>query len=256
MPAASAEAATGTSEVPHLVREAGLLAHLAAVGIDAVDGGDVAFGPGGADAAVADAVREILSAGEIPVVLGGTHSILHGELAGLSCHTDEFGLICFDAHGDLITTFEAGGRRSDLPLSLENFVIVGVRDLTAEEKRLLEDSAITVFTMEDVDRLGMVKVMERSIETAAAAVDGLHVSIDLDFVDGREVPGVSFAEPGGISYREAHLAMEMIAETRRLISADLSEIDPAKEGAPEAAKVAEGLIASLLGWRLLERKKG
>ena len=136
-----------------------------------------------------------------------------------------------------------------MPLALENFVIVGVRDMTPEEKRLIEASAITVFTMEDVDRLGMVKVMERSLEIAGAAVAGLHVSIDLDFVDGREVPGVAFAEPGGISFREAHLGMEMIAETRRLISADLSEIDPAKEGAPAA-----GLIASLLGWRLLDRK--
>ena len=255
VPAASAEAAAGTSSVPHLVRDAGLLAHLAALGIEAVDGGDIAFGAGGADAAVARAVHRALSDGELPVVLGGTHSIIHGELAGLSRFTDEFGLIYFDAHGDLITTIERHAGGPDLALPLENFVIVGVREITPEEKRLIEASPVTVFTMEDVDRLGMVRVMEKSLEVAGAAVAGLHVSIDLDFVDGREVPGVAFAEPGGVSFREAHLAMEMIAETRRLISADLSEIDPAKEGAPAAAKVAEGLIASLLGWRLLDRKR-
>jgi arginase len=254
VPLAAADGAAGGSSAPKLLREAGLAATLAAMGLAVADDGDVRFAPGGADAAVAEAVYRALAAGELPVVLGGTHSILHGELAGLGRASDEFGLICFDAHGDLITTIAAGAGQALLALPLENFALIGVRDLTPTEKCQLEASPITVFTMEDVDRLGMVKVMERSLALAESATTGLHVSIDLDFMDSREVPGVAFGEPGGISFREAHLAMEMIAESRRLSSADLAEIDAGKEGAAATAKVAVGLLASLLGRKLLDKR--
>jgi predicted amino acid racemase/arginase family enzyme len=254
VPLAAADGAAGGSAAPRLVREAGLAATLAAMGLAVADDGDIGFAPGAADAAVAEAVERALAAGELPVVLGGTHSILHGELAGLGRFTDEFGLICFDAHGDLITTIAAGAGQTPLALPLENFALIGVRALTDEERRLLEASPITVFTMEDVDRLGMVKVVERSLALAESATAGLHVSMDLDFLDSREVPGVAFGEPGGISFREAHLAMEMIAESRRLSSADLAEIDAGKEGAAATAKVAVGLLASLLGRKLLAKR--
>ena len=141
-----------------------------------------------------------------------------------------------------------------MPLSLENFAIVGIRDLTPEEKKLLETSSITVFTMEDVDRLGVAEVMRRSIDVACGGVTGVHVSIDMDFVDRKEAPGVVTAEPGGLSFREAHLAMEMIAESRRLLSADVTEIDPGKDPSGATAQLAVGLIASLLGRRLLTRE--
>jgi arginase len=254
VPAAAADGGPGGSAAPRLMRAAALAENLRGLGLELADDGDIGFDPGGADAAVADAVGRALAAGELPVVLGGAHSILHGELAGIGRFTDEFGLICFDAHGDLITIISAAAGQAPLALSLENFAIIGVRDLTPTEKRLLEASPITVFTMEDVDRLGMVRVMERSLALAESAVAGLHVSIDLDFMDAREVPGVVQGEPGGISFREAHLAMEMIAETRRLLSVDVAEIDAAKESAAAAARVAVGLLASLLGRKLLGRR--
>jgi predicted amino acid racemase/arginase family enzyme len=240
------------ASAPREIREQGLGRELLDMGIEVVDGGDLAGDD--LDAALADAVGDALLAEEIPVVLGGPHAVLHGELAGITRLTSEFGLICFDAHGDLVTTITSVPGRPALTLGLENFVLVGVRDLSGEERRLLSGSPITVFTMEDVDRRGMVEVMEEALNVALAAVEGLHVSIDVDFVDAAEAPGAVEPEPGGISYREAHLAMEMIAETRRLISADLAELDPARDPAGRTARLGVSLLASLLGRKLLARE--
>jgi predicted amino acid racemase/arginase family enzyme len=251
----------GGATAPRLVREQGLGEQLLEMGLDVVDDGDLEIAAGGVgekapDAPIAEAVFAALRAGETPLLLGGPHSLLHGELAGLTRFTPEFGLICFDAHGDLINTIAAGWEGAPLSLSLENFALVGVRDLSADERRLLEGSPITVFTMEEIDRRGMVEVMERSLEVALNAVDGLHVSLDIDFVDARDAPAAVEPEPGGINYREAHLAMEMIAESRSLLSADVTEIDPAHPAGPQTARLAVGLLASLLGRKLLRASSG
>jgi ornithine racemase len=242
------------ASAPREIREQGLGRELLDMGLEVADAGDLAGDD--FDAALADAVAGALAAEELPLVLGGPHAILHGELAGITRQTSEFGLICFDAHGDLITTITSGHDQLPLTLSLENFVLIGVRDLSVDERRLLSNSPVTVFTMEDVDRRGMVDVMKQALDVALSAVEGLHVSIDIDFVDADEAPGALQAEPGGINYREAHLAMEMIAEKRALICADLAELNP--EGDPEGrtARLAVSLLASLLGRRLLEKGGG
>lgn len=203
--------------------------------------------------ALSQAVTTLLTQGVIPVVIGGPHSILHAELEGIRRIHDEFGMICFDAHGDLVTTI-LGDESIPMSLSLENFVIIGVRDLTEEESDRLEDSAITVFTMEEVDKLGMVEVVKQALDLACSGVSGVHISIDMDFIDMRDAPGVVEPEPGGISYREAHLAMELIAESKRLISMDITELHPSQDPAGVTVNLASSLIASLLGKRLLKRK--
>jgi len=235
---------------PREIREQGLGGELLDMGLEVVDGGDLDVS-GEEDRPVADAVFSALSADETPVLLGGPHSVIHGELAGITRLTSEFGLICFDAHGDLITSITS--RQDELPLtpSLENFVLVGVRDLTGDERRLLADSPVRVFTMEEVDRRGMVEVMGEALEVALSAVEGLHVSIDIDFIDDGEAPGAAEPEPGGISYREAHLAMEMIAETGGLISADVVELDPGRDPEGRTARLCVSLLTSLLGKRVL-----
>jgi predicted amino acid racemase len=261
VPAPGPGGAAGTAGAPRLVRDQGLGAELLAMGLEVADGGDLALPPASAgtaarDAVVAGAVRAALAAGELPAVLGGPHDLLHGVLAGLAAHTGEFGLICFDAHGDLLSAAGAGRPGAALPLSLENFALVAVRSLNAEEQRLVEASPVTVFTMEDVDRLGLARVMERALAVAAAAVDGVHVSLDMDFVDPTEVPGAVEPDPGGLSYREAHLAMEMIAAARCLLSVDVAEIDATRDTGGRTARLAVSLLASLLGRRILTRRPG
>ncbi len=237
-----------TCPTPKQIRDKGLQTRLTDMGLNITDYKDLAINS--SEEKLAEFVSNILKKGEFPLVLGGPHAIIHAELEGISRAFNEFGLICFDAHGDLITSI-LSDPQDTLPLSLENFVIVGVRDLTRKEKELINTSSITVFTMEDIDKLGMLEVMQRSLDLACDAVDGVHISIDMDFVDRRDAPGVVCDEPGGISYREAHLAMELIAESKRAISADITEIDPAKDPSDTTIKLAISLIASLLGKKLL-----
>jgi arginase family enzyme len=259
VPVAAGQA--GVAGAPRLIREQGLGTELLGMGRDVIDGGDLVVTPPSAgarlrDDAVAAAVAAALSAGEMPLVLGGPHELLHGILDGLSRRTGEFGLICFDAHGDLLAAAGGGSGAPELPLSLENFAIVGVRSLDQSEQRLLEESPVTVFTMEDIDRLGLARVMEQALEVAGAAVDGVHVSLDIDFVDAPEVPGAVLPEPGGLSYREAHLAMEMIAAAHCLLSADVTEIDADRDGDGRTARLAVSLLCSLLGRRIFQRRQG
>ncbi len=235
---------------PREIREQGLGRELLDMGLEVADGGDFDVS-GGDDKPIADAVFSALSADETPVLLGGSHSALHGELAGIARNASEFGLICFDAHGDLITSIASGSDQLPLALSLENFVLIGVRDLNEEERRLLAASPVRVFTMEEVDRCGMVEVIREALDVALAAVEGLHVSLDIDFIDDDEAPGAVEPEPGGISYREAHLAMEMIADTKRLISADVVELDPERDPEGRTARLCVSLLASLLGRKVL-----
>lgn len=239
---------TVTCSSPGLIREQDLKKKLTDIGLKVKDYGDLKEND--TEEVVAEKINYVLKKKEIPILLGGPHSIIHAELEGLSRVYNEFGLICFDAHGDLVTSILATDREI-MPLSLENFVIIGVRDLTKGEKKDLEDSAITVFTMEDVDKLGMLEVMKQALDLTCSGVDGIHVSIDMDFIDIKDAPGVVEGAPGGISYREAHLAMELIAESKLLISADITEINPQNDPSGVTIKLAVSLIATLLGKRIL-----
>ncbi|WP_445475652.1 arginase [Methanococcoides methylutens] len=209
---------------------------------------------------------------QIPVILGGDHSVTIGILGGMA-KVKKMGLIYFDAHGDFNTSkttlsynihgmglAAVVGRGSPYLVNCvgvtpkvkeENVVLVGARDLDPVEKELLRESMVTVFTMDDIDRLGIRQVMEQSIDISSKGTEGVHISIDMDFVNPQEAPGVGTPVKGGLTYREAHLALEMIAEADILASLDVMEVNPILDCHNQTAELAVELIASALGKRIL-----
>lgn len=126
-------------------------------------------------------------------------------------------------------------------------MFIGCRDLDAGERKMLKEFGITVFTMHEVDRLGMTEVMNRAIEIASNGTDGIHVSFDVDSMDPTHAVGTGTRVPGGLTYRESHLALEMIAETGKVVSAEFVEVNPIIDVKNQTAKVTVELIGSLLG---------
>ena len=227
--------------------------------------------------ALRDRVEDALAAGSLPVVLGGDHSIAMGTIAGLSRFHRRtgarIGLVWFDAHGDMNTPETSpSGNIHGMPLAVAlGFgeptltglagarpmveptcaAVVGLRDVDAAERSIIRESGIGAFTMRDVDERGMRAVMEEAIRRASAGTAGIHVSFDLDGMDPDYAPGVGTPSPGGLSYREAHLAMEMLADTGRVVSAELVEVNPILDKRNGTARMGVGLLASLLGKKIL-----
>lgn len=220
---------------------------------------------------LADDVAETLSAGATPLILGGDHSVSIGSLSGTSRDAD-VGVVWFDAHGDFNTpTTTPSGNVHGMTLAAalgmgefggtdwapapglraENVALVGVRDLDEREKTNVRDSEATVFTISDVDELGIVPVVEEALSVATTGTDGLHVSLDLDWLDPTVAPGVGTPVRGGVSYREAHTAMESVADTGALRSLDLVEVNPILDTRNETAELATELAASAFGKRIL-----
>lgn len=221
---------------------------------------------------LAKAVAQALSDGVVPLVLGGDHSIGMGSLAGIAADGKRHGLIWFDTHGDynspetthsgnihgmpLAVANGIGAREltniggSQKKISEENSVIIGARDLDADEREMLHQSKITVFTMSDIDQLGMKEVVTRGLEIAGKGTEGIHISFDLDVIDPSEAPGVGTPVAGGITYREAHLAMELVAESGLLLSLDVAEVNPILDYQNKTAELAVGLICSAFGKRI------
>lgn len=219
---------------------------------------------------LAQRVQEILSAGQFPLVLGGDHSIALGSIGGVA-RQRRVGVIWVDAHGDFNTadTTPSGnihgmslaaltgrghpaltGLLSAAPLIQDGDVaLVGVRDLDLPERDVLRDSGVHVFTMHDIDRRGLASVMDEALTRVSTRTEGIHVSLDLDALDPSAAPGVGTPVLGGLSYREAHLAMEMVAESRRLISMDLVEVNPILDRSNITANLAVEFVASALGKR-------
>jgi len=232
-------------------------------------------------ARLAAAVEEVAARGEFPLVLGGDHSVSIGTLAGLASARGESasraaarqGLIWIDAHGDLNTseTTPSGNihgmalavnlGRGDARLTQlggpgpkaleENTVLIGVRDLDPGEKALLAASKITVFTMRHVDEMGMRNVMEQAIAIATRGVERVHLSLDVDVIDPFEAPGVGTPVPGGVTFREAHLALEILADSGAVTSMEVVEVNPTLDDRNRTSELAVGLIASALGQRIL-----
>jgi arginase len=222
---------------------------------------------------LAHKVDETIQSGQFPLVLGGDHSIAIGTLAGVSKHYKNLGVIWYDAHGDLNTSETSpSGNIHGMPLAVslgighssltnigdyapkvkpENVVIIGVRDLDDGEKQIIKQIGIKVYTMHEIDRLGMTKVMEETIGYLRDRTDGVHLSLDLDGLDPIEAPGVGTPVAGGISYRESHLAMEMLADSEIITSAEFVEVNPILDEGNKTAAVAVALISSLLGDKLL-----
>jgi arginase len=210
---------------------------------------------------LAGVVERAVTEGGFPIVLGGDHSIAIGTLNGLKRARGKApGLIWVDAHGDINSPKSSpSGNVHGMPLwfALERgyadpkrTVQIGLRDVEPEEKENLRNSGVKAFTMSDVDRLTMSRVMEEAI--AIAGADGpLHVSFDLDAIDPREAPGTGTPVKGGLSFREAHLAMELLSESKKLGSIEMVEINPILDTRNQTAMLAVGLICSGLGKAIL-----
>ncbi len=223
------------------------------------------------------AVEQSLDEGAVPVVLGGDHSVAIGSTAGLASHLrkkqQRMGLLWFDAHGDMNTpeTTPSGnihGMALAIALGLgdadlvgiagfkpkvdpSNAVIVGPRSIDASERIVIEQSGVHVFTMRDIDERGMQAVRRDALKIALEGAAGLHVSFDLDCIDPAYAPGTGTTVPGGVTYREAHLAMEMVSDSQKLMAFDLMEVNPVLDEHNQTANLAVELLLSALGKRIL-----
>ncbi|MFW5937629.1 MAG: arginase [Halanaeroarchaeum sp.] len=220
---------------------------------------------------LAGEVRESLSDGYTPLVLGGDHSVAIGTVSGAASET-ALGAIWFDAHGDLNTpTTSPSGNVHGMPLaallgidewagvgwanapslSAENVAIVGLRSLDDAERDILRDGEITAYTMSDIDERGLDDVVEDALAVAGDGTDGYHVSLDLDWLDPTIAPGVGTPVRGGVDYREAHHAMEQVAADGGMRSMELVEVNPTLDEHNETAELAVELAASAFGKRIL-----
>jgi arginase len=279
----------GVDMGPSAIRYAGLNRRLAELGLEIVDWGNVqtpvaeAATPGDEHARflqdvkaiceqVAVLVRKALQEGAFPLVLGGDHSVSLGSLGALASVHGPGGVLYIDAHGDLnlpetspsgnvhgMVLAAALGLAGDLfasdewPLPMlqpNRIVIVGVRSLDEPERTLIADLGVKVYTMSDVDRLGLEQVMGRALDDVSGT-GFVHVSLDMDAVDPDTAPGVGTPVRGGLSYREAHLALELVAESGLAGSLDIVEVNPILDSENETAKLAVELAASALGARIL-----
>ena len=218
-------------------------------------------------------MNETVEKGHFPLILGGDHSLSIGSIAGISKHYENLGVIWYDAHGDLNTLESSpSGNIHGMPLRAligegdealtniggyknkvkpENVVLIGMRDLDEGEKKYIKEAGILTYTMADIDRLGMGQVISETIEYLKDKTDGIHLSLDVDALDPVETPGTGTIVPGGATYRESHLAMEMLHESKLIVSADLVEVNPLIDEYNKTARLAIGLMGSFFGEKLL-----
>jgi arginase len=279
----------GVDMGPSAIRYAGLGERLAALGIPCHDWGNVhtqireTTDPGNPNARflteiretcerIAKQVRSAAEDGLTPLVLGGDHSVAIGTIGALASLHGPGGVLWFDAHGDLNTpeTTPSGnvhgmvlaavlgqagaGFESDrwpLPaIDPEHVAVVGVRSLDPGERAFVKKNGLPIYTISDVDRRGVEPVLREALERVSSA-PFVHVSVDLDFVDPDVAPGVGSPVRGGLSYREAHLMMELVSESGHLSSLELVEVNPILDHENETARLAVDLAASALGARIL-----
>jgi arginase len=222
-------------------------------------------------------VSTSLEEGAIPIVLGGDHSLAAGSVGAsadvAAAHGRDIGLLWVDAHGDMNTPASSTtGNVHGMPLAAllgpepaelsrlgarspkvdaDKTVLIGIRNLDPIEKERILDARVHVFTMKDIDRDGIAKVMERALSIASSGTAGLHVSFDLDVCDPTIAPGVGTPVRGGLNYREAHMLMEMVADSGRLTALDLAEVNPILDTRNQTAQLAVELGLSAFGLRII-----
>ncbi len=226
----------------------------------------------------AEHVIQALEEGKTPVIIGGDHSVAAGSMSGVAefyrRRNQKVGLIWIDAHSDLNTPETSpSGNVHGMPLAAllglgpdslanicgfspkvlpENTVLIGVRDIDATEKENIRRAGLTeVYTMRDIDERGMRAVMEEALRAAGRGTAGYHVSLDMDWVDPEDAPGVGTPVRGGATYREAHLAMEIIADHGRMLSLEVVEVNPVIDEHNRTADLAVELISSAFGKKIL-----
>jgi arginase len=203
-------------------------------------------------------VEGVVRGGAFPLVLGGDHSIAIGTIAGVKRARGRApGVLWIDAHADINSPRSSpSGNVHGMPVHYAlhdgaidpaRLVFIGLRDLDAGEKRAIHELGVKAFTMSDVDRLGMSRVVDEALTIVADGPDSVHVSFDMDGVDPQEAPGVGTPVRGGISYREAHLLMEAVAASGALGSLEITEINPILDRENRTAILAVELILSALG---------
>jgi len=228
-------------------------------------------------AKLAAIVKDVVEAGKVPLVLGGDHSVAAGTVSGVAeafrARGERIGLIWIDAHADMNTPESSpSGNVHGMPLAAlmglgpsdlgnifgfspkvapENCVLVGVRDIDAIEKENVRRAGIGVLTMRDIDERGMRTVMEEALRMAGKGTAGYHVSLDMDWVDPEDAPGVGTPVRGGATYREAHLAMEIIADHGRMLSFEIVEVNPVIDEHNRTAELAVELALSAFGKKIL-----
>ncbi|MBI5282729.1 MAG: arginase [Candidatus Solibacter usitatus] len=228
-------------------------------------------------AELAARVEKAAARGRFPLVLGGDHSVAVGTVSGMARHFQKrrrkLGLIWLDAHTDMNTPGTSpSGNVHGMPLACligqgpralthlcgfspkvdpRNVALVGVRDVDISEKSVVWKSGVRVFTMRDIDERGMRAVIEDALQVASDGAAGVHLSLDMDGVDPAEAPGVGTPVRGGFSYREAHLAMEILCDSHKLCSMEVVEVNPVLDTANRTALLGVELVLSALGKRIL-----
>lgn len=226
-------------------------------------------------ARLAEMVERAAGNGRMPLVLGGDHSIAVGSIAGMArfYSGQKLGVIWIDAHADMNTPESSpSGNVHGMPLACcigsgprelaglaghvpmvrpENVAIVGLRSVDELERLKVRGTGVHAFTMRDIDERGMRTVIQQAIHVASSGTVGFHISFDMDSVDPAEAPGVGTPVPGGLTYREAHLAMELIGDSGRMTSVEVVEVNPVMDVANRTALLAVELVMSALGKRIL-----
>jgi arginase len=223
---------------------------------------------------LADRVDRAIRDDTTPLILGGDHSIAIGTQAGLARSSRRRGLLWFDAHADFNThETSPSGNIHGMPVSAilgmgherlagfdtpgpkldpRNVVYIGLRSVDKQEAEILTDSRVTYYTMRDIDQMGMAKVMDEALQKVSKGVDQVHLSFDLDVVDPRWAPGTGTTVQGGLTWRESHLAMEMLSDSGLLSSLEFVEVNPLLDTGNQTGDFAVGLICSALGKAIVQ----
>jgi len=222
-------------------------------------------------------VREILDEGDLPLVIGGDHSIAMGTVAGVASHLrakqQDLGLIWFDAHGDMNTPKSSpSGNVHGMPLAHllgrgdaefagiegftpkvkpENVALIGIRDIDRGEREIIREAGIHTYTMRDIDEKGMARVSREALEIVTDGTAGFHMSFDVDGCDPTVIPGSGTLVPGGVNFREAHLLLEYCADSRKMLSMEVVELNPVLDDRNISAERARDLILSAFGMSIL-----
>ena len=228
-------------------------------------------------AKLAGIVEGVVKDGKFPLVLGGDHSVAAGTVAGvahaLRKRGEKIGILWIDAHADMNTPqISPSGNVHGMPLACcvgkgprelthifdyapkvdgWNVALIGLRDVDEREREIVRESGVTAFTMRDIDERGLRNIMEQAIALASEGTAGFHLSLDMDSVDPDEAPGVGTPVRGGMTYREAHLAMETICDCSRMVSMEIVEVNPVLDDANRTALLGAELVMSAMGKKIL-----
>jgi len=226
---------------------------------------------------LSDKVEQVLDGGDFPLILGGDHSMSIGSISGIAAHCRKngkrLGVLWIDAHTDINTPATSPtGNIHGMPIAAllgigakeltsiggdfikiepQNIVYIGIRSIDEGERTLIKQLGITTYTMFDIDKYGIFTIVQNTLEQMRKSVDHLHISFDLDSVDPTVAKGVGTPVQGGLSYRETHLLMELIAESGLISSFEVAEVNPILDDMNSSAVFATGAVASCMGKRIL-----